>query len=246
MSLTCSGTSWLGSIATILGLYALSPAFAGECPREIAAATKIILVVAENDNSLKARIETFERATLSNKFQRKLAASPAVIGQNGLAWGWPFRGNAGAGEAVKVEGDGRTPAGIYRLGNAFGFERKDLRDYLTLEVGKTFCVDEPRSQHYNEIVARSDVPPGTTGEDMRSVPSYRNGIIIEYASNAVARAGSCIFIHIWRTPNRGTAGCVAAEEKTVLELQRWGHEEGAHVAIYSKRHAAKFVKCLGL
>jgi L,D-peptidoglycan transpeptidase YkuD (ErfK/YbiS/YcfS/YnhG family) len=71
---------------------------------------------------------------------------------------------------------------------------------------------------------------------MRSVPNYRNGIVIEYASNAVARAGSCIFIYIWR---RGTAGCVAADENTVLELQRWGHAEGAHVAIYSKRHAAQ-------
>jgi L,D-peptidoglycan transpeptidase YkuD (ErfK/YbiS/YcfS/YnhG family) len=243
-----SRTSAFGRTTFIVGAIFLghSSGLAQECPKDIATATKIVLVTAESIDNFQARVEAFERSTPRDKFHRKLAASPAVIGRNGLAWGWSFRASGDPGEAPKVEGDGRTPAGLYRLGRPFGFERKAIPGYLTLEVGKTFCVDDPRSPHYNQIVARSTVPPGTSGEEMRSVPGYRDGIVVDYASDAAAKAGSCIFVHIWRSSTQGTAGCIAADRKVVVELQRWANDDGARIGVYSRQSAAEVLKCMGL
>ena len=47
-------------------------------------------------------------------------AIPAVVGRNGLAWGRGVRTDLPAGEPQKREGDGRAPAGIFKLGPAFG------------------------------------------------------------------------------------------------------------------------------
>lgn len=237
------GRAFFTALAVVL---ACSPTLANECPAEIAGATKIILITADSVNSFKAQIDTFERVAVSDRFQRKLRASPAVVGRNGLALGWSFRSNADAGDNQKVEGDGRTPSGVYKLGRPFGFARTDLPNYLELEAGKTFCVDDPRSQHYNQIVPRSSVPPGTTGENMRLVPGYRHGIVIDYKSDPAAKAGSCIFVHVWRSPQHGTAGCVGVDRKIIVKLQEWTNDEGARIGIFSKPASVEFLKCLGL
>jgi L,D-peptidoglycan transpeptidase YkuD (ErfK/YbiS/YcfS/YnhG family) len=219
-------------------LSAISAA-AQQCPAEIANVTKMILVTADSDNSFKARIDTFARSSPTEKFQRQLTNSRAVIGRNGLAWGYGL-----PGEPKKVEGDGRSPAGLYKIGRPFGFAKKDTPSYLLLETGKTYCVDDPRSESYGKIVTRQSLPPETSGEDMRTIPLYKHGLVINYPIERSVRAGSCVFVHLWRTPMQGTAGCVAADQKTVLKLQEWANDESARIAIYSKANAAQFVKCL--
>jgi len=50
---------------------------------------------------------------------------------------------------------------------------------------------------------------------MRTNANYRQGLVVDYPTNAAARAGSCIFIHVWRSPNRPTAGRVGLSEARV-------------------------------
>ena len=33
--------------------------------------------------------------------------------------------------------------------------------------------------------------------------------------------GSLIFFHIWRNPNKGTAGCTAVSGKNILKILKW-------------------------
>src|ERR1700694_5761751 len=100
-------STW-ATLSMLVLLLPVPSAAAEECPAEIATATKIILVTADSNTSIKASIDTFARASTTDKFQRQLANSRAVIGRNGLAWGNGFSG--AGGQTKKVEGDGRTPA----------------------------------------------------------------------------------------------------------------------------------------
>jgi D-alanyl-D-alanine dipeptidase len=57
---------------------------------------------------------------------------------------------------------------------------------------------------------------------MRSVEGYRWGLVVEHNADApVPGRGSCIFLHIWAGPEKGTAGCTAMEQTNLEELLRW-------------------------
>jgi len=141
-----------------------------------------------------------------------------MLGKAGLAWGLGFQGFAAAGEPVKVEGDGRTPAGAYRIGGSFGFAASPRPGYMQI-TKDTVCVDDPASPAYNTITARSIVGRKVHGENMRMVQRYRQGLVVDYPTDAKARGGSCIFIHVQRSPTSSTEGCVALPEDRVAAWQ---------------------------
>jgi L,D-peptidoglycan transpeptidase YkuD (ErfK/YbiS/YcfS/YnhG family) len=79
---------------------------------------------------------------------------------------------------------------------------------------------------------------------MWRVPDYRNGIFIDYPTDAKLRAGSCIFIHVWEAEGLGTVGCVAAPEATVARLQDWTAGGKAAIAILPEGAKDRFAACL--
>ena len=132
-----------------------------------------------------------------------------------------------------------------RLARPCGFEPPGLSNYLRLAAEQTFCVDEPGSVQYNRIVTRSSVPPRTSGEEMWRIPEYRAGLLIDYNPAGQKRAGSCIFVHVWQGPDKGTAGCVATDETTVRWLQQWTAGENTLIAIRPDMDTARWRNCLG-
>jgi D-alanyl-D-alanine dipeptidase len=134
-----------------------------------------------------------------------------------MGWSHFFRGLARGGEPIKVEHDKRAPAGVYRLGRSFGFTASRRRNHLRV-TPQTVCVDDVRSPAYNTITSYERVRPGTGVERLTS-KLYREGLFVDYPTDAAARAGSCIFIHVWRTPQSPTSGCVALPEARVKALQ---------------------------
>ena len=64
----------------------------------------------------------------------------------------------------------------------------------------------------------------------RVLPMYRRGLVVDYPTDARKMAGSCIFIHVWRSPTTGTAGCVAMPEPRVEALQDFA-ADGAVIAV---------------
>ena len=85
------------------------------------------------------------------------------------------------------------------------------------------CVDDTASTHYNRVVDRAAV--GTvdwnSSERMREVDGYRWGVVVAHNARAVPGRGSCIFLHIWAGPSKGTAGCTAMEQPRLEALLRW-------------------------
>ena len=120
----------------------------------------------------------------------------------------------------KIEGDNKTPKGLYTLGPLY--YRKDRLPKLStklkkIEIMKNFgWCDDVKSKFYNK--------PIKTNINVRHEKLYRNDkkydllIPIEYNSKKTKKnKGSAIFLHL--TSNyKKTQGCVAIKEKDMLIL----------------------------
>jgi L,D-peptidoglycan transpeptidase YkuD (ErfK/YbiS/YcfS/YnhG family) len=237
-----------GLAVAALGLTALSllgamPALAQKCPEPLASARRLVLVTTETMNATAATLQLFERDSTAHPWRAAATAEPAVIGRAGMGWSHFFRQLARAGEPIKVEGDKRAPAGIYPIGRSFGTLASSRPDHLQV-TGDTVCVYEPASPAYNRITSRAGVAPGVNVENMsRMLPMYRRGLVVDYPTDGRARAGSCIFIHVWRSPTTGTAGCVALSEARVEALQDFS-TAGAVIAILPRAALGRLPGCL--
>ena len=56
---------------------------------------------------------------------------------------------------------------------------------------------------------------------LRKDSLYEWVIVIDHNTAGTAEAGSCIFMHRWLGPNRGTAGCTAMAPEELFALARW-------------------------
>ena len=220
-----------------------SIAGAAECPGDISNAQRLVLVTTSSMDTLSARMQLFVRNDSDGAWAPHGPAEPAVVGQAGLAWGYPFIRFKREGEPEKFEGDKRTPAGFFRIGPSFGFARSALPGYILVKAGETVCVEDPTSPHYNKITTRAELGPGAHVDEMRQTPLYRVGLFVEYPTHRASRRGSCIFIHIWSTPRKGTAGCIAIPEDRVRMLQYFSLY-GATLAVLPQSAIKQFSKCL--
>jgi len=198
--------------------------------------SRLILVETDSFEVSAAVISMFERDGETGAWRLAGDNAPARVGRNGLGWGHTFRQLAEVGEPIKQEGDKRAPAGVFKLGRSFGLNSEKLPDYMQLEDGQHFCVDAVASENYSQIVPVDHVPAGTSGERMWEIGLYKRGMVVDYPTDRAAKSGSCIFLHVWRTPQTPTVGCVAADEETVARLQKWVNEAsaGAWIAIVPK------------
>ena len=224
----------------VVPLYGAS---AQTCPAPLAEARRLVLVTAATMNDTAASLQLFERPAAGAPWRALGPAEPALIGRAGLGWSHFFRHLARPGEPVKVEGDKRAPAGVYRLGRSFGTLASAQADYLHVPED-TLCVHDLSSRAYNTITSRAAIGPQVGVENMsRMLPMYRRGLVVDYPTDAGARAGSCIFIHVWKSPKTGTAGCVALPEARVEALQEFARD-GAAVAILPRGALDRFRGCL--
>ncbi len=226
------------------GLLAATAASAEDCPAPLREARQLAVVSAAGMNALKAELTMFTRSAVDQPWSAVGAKGPAVVGLSGLAWGWPYRHLAAGVEPVKREGDKRTPLGIFRLGAAFGHNASPLPGYVQLAAGRNFCVDDVRSVHYGRIVDKSAAGAGTSGEDMATIDIYRRGVVVDYPTDRAAKAGSCIFVHLWRSESKGTTGCVALPEPALANLQQWSARAPTAIAIVSADVRSRFGGCL--
>ena len=219
-------------------------AHAESCPPGVANALRLVMVSVADANAPMALLETFERATPGDPWRSVGPLRPAVVGKYGVAWGAGFREMAAPGEPLKREGDLRSPMGIYALGATFGFDQTPLPGHMTLAMERHVCVEEPKSKSYGRIVDSSEVEAGVKYDQMAAEPLYRKGMVVDYPADAANMAGSCIFIHVWREPGKGTAGCVALDENDVMDLRAWASETPSAIAILTADAKGRFKGCL--
>jgi L,D-peptidoglycan transpeptidase YkuD (ErfK/YbiS/YcfS/YnhG family) len=216
---------------------------AQSCPAPLSGAKRLVLVTAPGMNDMAATMRLYERAAANESWHALGAAEPATIGRGGMGWSQFFLTLARRGEPIKVEGDKRAPAGVYSIGRSFGTLVSSRPNYLHL-TADTICVHDVSSPAYNTIASRSRLGPAVRGENMSQVlPMYRRGLLVNYPTDRRKQAGSCIFIHAWRSPATGTAGCVAMPEPRVEALQDFA-ADGAVLAILPRSALGRLPGCL--
>ncbi len=179
-----------------------------------------IVVTTKDWNAVQGKAHIFERENTKTEWKKVGETFAVVVGKNGLAWSDDARMKAET-EPHKIEGDGKAPAGIFNLTSAFGSSKKPNfvnLPYTTLEES-TECVDDVSSANYNKIVDKFKIGnfDWDSSEKMLAVGSqYDLGVFVAHNSNPPqAGKGSCIFLHIWKDKNSGTAGCTAMKRENI-------------------------------
>ncbi len=143
-----------------------------------------------------------------------------------MAWGRGLLPNPTLPGPRKREGDQCAPAGLFSFGTAFGYAKSPpvtRMAYLPL-TSKIVAVDDPGSRFYNSLVDKSHVTrPDWTSAEKMMLPDqrYKWGLVVQHNVPPQAKAGSCIFLHVWKNPETPTVGCTAMPEEAMLRLIRW-------------------------
>ena len=152
------------------------------------------------------------------------------LGSRGLGWGLGIHPEISSSAPIKKEGDKRAPAGVFKIGGAYGYALKITRHpqlpYRCI-TPQDLWVEDQTSPLYNKHIIL-DQQPRTTWEkkaQMRqndhahSLKLYigHNDAIL--GGRPVPGLGSAIFFHIWRGGgSKATAGCTTMPESMLKKL----------------------------
>jgi D-alanyl-D-alanine dipeptidase len=204
-----------------------SGAIASAAPDPLHDSTQCLVVLARDWNSTTGVLRAFERGKAEGAWKIRGTDVPVVLGKRGLGWGLGLV-DAQRDGPRKIEGDNKVPAGIFRLGPAFGYAAAERARWIKLPylplTAESEGVDDPHSHYYNQLVERSKIADidWRSSEQMRRADDlYKWGIFVAHNPAGTPGAGSCIFIHIWRNSSAATVGCTAMPEQSLLQLLRW-------------------------
>lgn len=149
---------------------------------------------------------------------KKRWSCPACVGRNGIG--------------KTREGDGKTPSGVYSLGQAFGIKDNPgtKMPYIKVNRQHYWCGDWYNGT-YNKLIRQDKTNHRCRGEHLIQYKGvYNYSIFIEYNKKGVPKKGSAIFLHC--SSGRSTAGCVAIPEKYMKKiLKRLNPSENPKIII---------------
>ena len=193
---------------------------------------KLIVVLSEHWDSAAAKIYLLKK--VEGKWELDGNPIDGVIGKKGIGWGIGLHNGLGWEERFpylsKKEGDKRSPAGLFSLGNVFGYDSilpvKCVKPYTQLQ-GYMHAVDDTSSIHYNKMVDTNDFSPSfrehyNSYEDLRFMGEvYQWLFVIEHNQENIRGEGSNIYFHIRWSDGTGTGGCTAVKEEDILNIITW-------------------------
>jgi len=205
---------------------------------------QLLVGVADTARSTIVELHRFQRSDAYAQWERVGKPTSAVIGRRGLAVGRGIVDVETKGYPEKREGDGKSPAGVFRLSAPYGYGKgltnASSDNPVTPITDSTACVDDPTSPQYGQIV---DVPSrrGRRGvEPLRRADGLYSRLLVVGHNGAldgdvVAGKGSCIFIHVARGARVPTAGCTALPEEDIDVLIRWLRPRSRPVYVLAPR-----------
>jgi len=191
-------------------------------PAQMPNTKQLIVVKTKNWSTPNGILQRFEKT--DHRWHKVGKSIDIHLGRNGLGWGIGLHTIPKNAKIVKKEGDGKAPAGIFSLKQAFGYFPFLVEYPYEVYTRNDHCVDDIHSVLYNKIVDSHKVKIDyRSKEHMRFKKDYyKYGIVVNHnhidEKGAIKGAGSCIFIHIKSTP---TAGCTVMNEAQMKELITW-------------------------
>lgn len=171
--------------------------------------SQLLLVYNENPADFKSTLFAYEK--IGNNWQRKFRPIEAGIGNNGFA---------APGE--KREGDGKSPTGLFELGQLFSYEKTvDTKMPFMQSTAADKWIDDPGSPDYNRHIRGETDAKSFENLRLKS-DVYKYCMVIEYNTRPVEKGrGSAIFFHLGDKVPGSTAGCVAINEKSMQKILKW-------------------------
>ncbi|WP_156345304.1 hypothetical protein [Verrucomicrobium spinosum] len=165
---------------------------------------QVALVVSPGDTSVTAELFLLVRKDGHSPWISDRKPIPVTLGRNGLAWGvGEHCASRPEGFREKREGDGCSPAGIFRVPFVFGMapeadarmEAPGLTLPYTHLADSIIGVDDPDSHYYNQVVDSNLIPRDWNSHEPmnRFKVLYRWGAFIAHNPEGVphlARASS--------------------------------------------------------
>lgn len=127
-------------------------------------------------------------------------------------------GSQGIGEPSETST--RTPAGTFRLDQAFGRQPNPGTRMPYFQAGVNDWWDgNIASPTYNSHVHRASSPGGDSENLYGAGPIYDYAVDIASNPLRIPGQGSAIFLHV--TENKPTAGCVTIGRDLLVQIMRW-------------------------
>ena len=162
-----------------------------------------LFVVAQVGEKTTAWISMHEKDADGN--WQQIMTTPGFIGKNGLG--------------KTIEGDNKTPVGIFRFTKAFGIFSDPGCMFQYVQVDENIYWSGDWNYKYNEMVDIRENPALDTANSEHIIDYkiyYNYCLNISYNENGKAGAGSAIFLHCFGDKKPWTGGCVAIPEEKML------------------------------
>ena len=189
--------------------------------------SQLLVVVSSDWDTVEGTLYRFQRHQLG-EWEFVAPCISVDLGKHGMSWGRGVFDLSHEQGVHKQEGDGKSPAGLFRLGPTFGneFYQPYVKNMPFLLITEDLeCVDDPHSVYYNQFVHTHSVgnQDWKSSEKMKEIgPLYAIGIAVQHNLNpAKAGMGSAIFMHVLGKKGKGTAGCTAMEADHLREIVEW-------------------------
>lgn len=170
----------------------------------------------------------------NNKWIQVGSIYKAKLGRKGLATGLGLTADTIFNQPIsKAEGDGKTPTGIFSIGQVYGKasaqEFKGTLPY-TQATKDYIGIDDPKSKYYNQIIRKSQTSlvDWDSNEEIYHPPTYNWLLEVDHNPQNLSAKGSLIFFHATRPLLflfYKTAGCVAIQTKNLIQVLRWINPE---------------------
>lgn len=155
--------------------------------------------------------KTSQAKLLIYKNNLKIEETIAYIGINGMTYN-------------KVEGDGKTPKGIFKLGLKFGIHERSAinlpQDTEYIQINENlYWVDDIKSKYYNKLVDIKKIKKidWKSAEHLIDYPKqYEYAIEIKTNNKNIPGKGSAIFLHC--SVDKPTLGCIAVNRKIMEKI----------------------------
>ncbi|MEL7638886.1 MAG: hypothetical protein AAGU21_04500 [Solidesulfovibrio sp.] len=218
----------------------------------VAACRQLVLVSAKDFAATSGELRRFERSGPGAPWREAGSAVPCRLGRNGLGVG---RGLVALADGpVKAQGDGRTPAGLFSLPEAFGYAGEEAArnagvrlPYAAL-TDRAACVTEAASPLYGRVVGPGERGAGGAAGQERMVRDDRAnvwGLVIGHNRDQPdPRAGTCLFLNVRPASGPPTGGSVGCPEEAAATLAAWLDPAAAPVlavlpeAVYARERRA--------
>ena len=222
----------------------------GSAIAQIETTKQLIIAVAPDWNSTTGTMYLFEMS--NDGWIQSNMPWKVNFGDSGLVWAEGIHENPD-GVRMKVEGDHRSPAGVFELGDIYGYgaEAPSGVTYPYHQSTRTLhAVDDRNSVFYNSLVDENDVVRDSTGHlpwkssEHMVIDSvdYKFTIPVRMNPQAIPGKGSCIFLHLESISAPATLGCTSMAEPNMIFLMQWLNLEKKPLLVQLPK--AEFMKYL--